>query len=44
MRLTSAKFCIDCEEIFEGPECPVCGALHSVFLSNWIKSFIKFRP
>ena len=43
MQLTAAKFCVDCEEIYVGGRCPVCGRSHSIFLANWIKSFKKFR-
>lgn len=44
MQLIAAKFCVDCEEIFVGEECPKCGQSHSIFLTQWIVSFKKFRP
>jgi hypothetical protein len=38
MKLTEAKFCIDCEEIFKGAKCPACGGSHTIFLAKWITS------
>jgi len=43
MQLIDAKFCIDCEEIFIGKTCPACGRMHTIFLSEWVKSFKRFR-
>jgi len=39
MRLNDAKFCVDCEEIFVGKDCPRCGRdISSVYLSDWLMS------
>ena len=39
MKLTDAKFCVDCEEIFEGANCPRCGkSVSSVSLNHWLRS------
>lgn len=37
MELKKAKFCIDCEEIFEGEDCPRCGK-RSVW--RWLREWI----
>jgi len=45
MRLTSAKFCCECEEVFEGTVCPKCGrSLCSVRLSDWVIALHVHRP
>lgn len=39
MKLNDARFCVDCEELFEGTACPKCGRSESyVCLSDWLKS------
>ena len=40
MKLNDAKFCVDCEEVFEGSDaCPKCGqSACSVCLSDWLMS------
>ena len=39
MRLNDAKFCCDCEEVFEGTDCPKCGrSVSCVCLSDWLVS------
>ncbi len=44
MQLTEAKFCVDCEEIFIGNRCPVCGAEDvSVYVQTWIPSIAGRR-
>ena len=39
MKLTDAKFCCDCEQVFDGSDCPECGrSACSVCLSDWLMS------
>ena len=39
MQLKKAKFCLDCEEIFdEGTTCPVCGSQVWNYLNKWMPS------
>ena len=39
MRLNDARFCCECEEVFEGIVCPKCGqSMCSVHLSDWLMS------
>ena len=39
MELNDARFCVDCEKIFEGTVCPECGrSVSSVWLSDWLMS------
>jgi hypothetical protein len=35
MRLTEAKLCMDCEEIFRSVKCPLCGH-EGVWLCQWV--------
>ncbi len=38
MELGSARFCLDCEEIFDGAErCPKCGSEVWHPIMNWIR-------
>jgi len=37
MELKTAKFCIDCEEIFEGENCPRCGERSEW---RWLKEWV----
>ena len=42
MHLTDAKFCYNCDEIFDGDKCPVCGRDDNwVWLSNWIAVLVE---
>ena len=37
MKLKNAKFCFNCDEIFDTATCPACGRDDNwVWLSNWI--------
>jgi hypothetical protein len=36
MQLRSARLCLDCEEIHDSQECPVCLSEAFVYLSRWI--------
>lgn len=38
MKLNKARFCVGCEELFEGVACPKCGRDDSVvWISEWMK-------
>jgi hypothetical protein len=36
MQLRAARLCLDCEEIHEGQECPVCLSEAFVYLIRWV--------
>jgi hypothetical protein len=36
MRLTTARLCLDCEEIHHDESCPACASEASVYLARWI--------
>ena len=36
MQLRNARMCLDCEEIHEQPQCPICASETFVFLAKWI--------
>lgn len=36
MKLDQAKMCLDCEELFEGEQCPLCGRENYVWVQTWI--------
>jgi hypothetical protein len=36
MQLRSARLCLDCEEIHEAQECPVCLSEAFVYLTRWV--------
>jgi len=36
IRLSEARLCLDCEVVFRGPFCPVCGSLHAPFIWRWL--------
>jgi hypothetical protein len=36
MDLREARLCLDCEEIFEGPHCPLCASESFAFVSRWV--------
>jgi hypothetical protein len=36
MQLRSARLCLDCEELHEEPQCPICASEAFVFLTRWI--------
>jgi hypothetical protein len=44
MRLPVARLCLDCEEVHENDECPVCGAETFAFLTRWITPTGKIPP
>jgi len=36
MQLRRARLCLDCEEIHDGQQCPVCASETFAFLSRWV--------
>jgi hypothetical protein len=36
MQLRSARLCLDCEELHEESQCPICASEAFVFLTRWI--------
>jgi hypothetical protein len=36
MQLRSARLCLDCEELHEEAQCPICASEAFVFLTRWI--------
>jgi hypothetical protein len=36
MQLRTARLCLDCEEVHESQECPVCLSEAGVYLTRWI--------
>lgn len=36
MQLRSARLCLDCEELHEDPQCPVCTSEAFVYITRWI--------
>src|SRR5687767_10928590 len=47
MQLRIARLCLDCEELHDAPQCPVCASETFAFLSKWVPSperRLKDRP
>lgn len=36
MQLRRARLCLDCEEIHDAQQCPVCASESFVYLSRWV--------
>jgi hypothetical protein len=36
MQLRTSRLCLDCEEIHEEPQCPVCASETFAFLTRWV--------
>jgi hypothetical protein len=36
MQLRTARLCLDCEEVHESQQCPVCASETFAFLSHWV--------
>ncbi|HEX2443606.1 MAG TPA: hypothetical protein VHJ77_06640 [Vicinamibacterales bacterium] len=36
MRLAVARICLDCDEVHDAGECPVCGSETFAFLTRWV--------
>ena len=37
MKLKDARLCLDCEEVYEGAQCPKCASGWNVYLRRWVK-------
>lgn len=38
MQLRNARLCLDCEELHEEQQCPICASESFAYLSRWIPS------
>ena len=38
MQLRLARLCLDCEEIHDGQQCPLCASESFAYLSRWVPS------
>jgi len=36
MQLRNARLCLDCEEVHEGQQCPLCASETFVFITRWV--------
>jgi hypothetical protein len=36
MQLRNARLCLDCEEIHESQQCPICASETFVFITRWV--------
>jgi hypothetical protein len=36
MQLRNARLCLDCEEVHESQQCPICASESFVFLTRWV--------
>lgn len=36
MQLRNARLCLDCEEVHDAPQCPVCASESFVFVTRWV--------
>ena len=36
MHLSSARLCLDCDEVHEAQQCPVCASESFAFISRWV--------
>jgi len=36
MQLQTARLCLDCDEVHDGQQCPVCTSEAFAFLSRWV--------
>ena len=36
MQLRTARVCLDCEEIHDAQQCPVCGSETFAFITRWV--------
>src|SRR6266849_10315412 len=44
MQLRGTRLCLDCEELHEEDQCPVCASEASAFLTQWIPVEDRRRP
>jgi hypothetical protein len=38
MQLRTARLCLDCDEVHDAPQCPVCASGSFAFISRWVPS------
>src|SRR5262249_51209148 len=38
VQLRTARLCLDCEEVHEGQQCPVCASESFAYISRWVPS------
>jgi hypothetical protein len=43
LKLTGARLCLDCEEIHDAAQCPICASETFAFLTRWVPSHAQ-RP
>ena len=36
MQLRNARLCLDCEEVHDAPQCPVCASESFAFVTRWV--------
>ena len=36
MQLRNARLCLDCEEVHDAPQCPLCASETFAFISRWV--------
>ena len=36
MQLRTARLCLDCEEVHDAPQCPVCASEMFTFITRWV--------
>ena len=36
MQLRNARLCLDCEEVHDAPQCPVCASETFTFMTRWV--------
>jgi len=36
MQLRIARLCLDCEEVHDGQQCPICASETFIFLTRWV--------
>ena len=36
MQLRTARLCLDCEEVHDAPQCPVCASEMFTFMTRWV--------
>ena len=36
MQLREARLCLDCEELHDGQQCPICASESFAFLTRWV--------
>ena len=38
MQLRNARLCLDCEEVHDAPQCPVCASESFAFMTRWVQA------